>query len=370
MLVLCIVCRLSKALHEQVAAAAALYMQHQAALHNAAAADFSSAAAAATSPLLLTPQLQQLHLSVGSLVTFRLGVSGVDAAAASSSSSLMGLQEQCFELQLPSREAADAGLCGDSTCSSCLLQECLDVLQQQQQQQQLYQEQVQSDNVQGADMQGRFAGLQQQSSWRGLQHFVTPLWASSSSSQQDSSSDITQSTQQQQRQAMPELKGLLLSAARRQQGISQVIGDLLSGLVQQALAVNALGGVTRQGQLQQLPALPQGLPVFSSSSSSSSDNQLPIRAQHQPPAVASNPALWRFGLPPASFSTPSAAAAAMGSSSIGRPPGSLVLLLGPKQSGKSSMLRDAAAALAANGCVSVAAVDTSGKLAAGGMQTE
>jgi hypothetical protein len=171
---------------------------------------------------------------------------------------------------------------------------------------------------------------------------------------------LATAAQQQQQQA--ELMGLLFSAVRLQEGISQVIGDLLSSIAQQALGANALGGASQQAQVQQVAAPPQSLLAFRSSNKQGSKQQ-----QRLLPAISSDPASWRLGLQPAAFTAPMAATAeAVVSSSVSRPPGALVLLLGPRQSGKSSMLRDVAATLAADGCVSVAAVDMDSRLAAAG----
>ncbi|KAF6251753.1 hypothetical protein COO60DRAFT_1644678 [Scenedesmus sp. NREL 46B-D3] len=121
--------RLAGALLSNMAVAAASFQLRQAALRNAAA-DPELCAAAAMPPLV--PQLQQLHVAAGSTITYRLGVSGVGAAAASSSSSFAGAQEQLFQLKLPSPEAVSAGLMPDSRCSMETVQQCVDALLQHQ----------------------------------------------------------------------------------------------------------------------------------------------------------------------------------------------------------------------------------------------
>jgi hypothetical protein len=322
----------------------------------------------------LLPQLQQLRLIVGSPITYKLGVGGIAAAAASSSSGWIGIHEELFQLKLPKQEALELGLESNSSCSRDLMLQCIDLLWKLQQ----------SDgkalgkdlssaagptnaaaDQAGADARQMLFGSTKQRHQSGLLQLVTPIGLQNSNEEHG---------------CIP--AGLLFTAARRQTGISQVLGDFLASLAQQALAVNALGGNAHHMQQQQqvVGALPSTWPSLRSSygrvlrgssvpaqaaaedaAAQQQSQQEGNAAARQQRAALRDVAAWQLGLQPPNFGTPSAPAGSSSSSS--RTPGLFVLLLGPSQSGKSSMLQDVAATLADNSCISVAAVDMEGRLA-------
>jgi hypothetical protein len=355
-------------MRSSMAAAAASFMRRQAALQHRAAAGEPGTAAAAMPQL--SPQLQQLRLIVGSPITYKLGVGGIAAAAASSSSGWIGIHEELCQLKLPKQEALELGLESNSSCSRDLMLQCIDLLWKLQQAdgQALGKDlssaarprNAAADQA-GADAWQMLFGSAKQRHQSGLLQLVTPIGLQHSN---------------EERGLAP--AGLLFTAARRQTGISQVIGDLLASLAQQALAVNALGGraLHMQQQQQVVGALPSTWPnvgkVLRGSSGSATAAAETTAAQQQQQQQqgwnagirqdrggVDNVAAWQLGLQPPNFGIPSAPAG----SSSSMTPGLFVLLLGPSQSGKSSMLQDVAATLADNSCISVAAVDMEGRLA-------
>jgi hypothetical protein len=292
---------------------------------------------------------------------------------------LIGVHEELFELKLPKQEALALGLAADCSCSRDVMLQCVDLLRQLQHSDVSALEKDPSSAAgpgeaatqAGADAwQLLFGSSQQQRQMRPLQ-FVAPISSRTGNEEECGCSSA----------------GLLFTAARRQTGISQVIGDLLASLAQQALALNALGGNARLMQQQQQQQFVVALPSMWLSSRSIAGRMLRgssaaveaaaegTTAQPQPQpngnaattrqqlAAVIDVAAWQLGLQPPIFGTASAAAGSSSSSSASRAPGLLVLLLGSSQSGKSSVLRDVAATLADNSCVSVAAVDMGGRLA-------
>ncbi|KAF6264404.1 hypothetical protein COO60DRAFT_1457557 [Scenedesmus sp. NREL 46B-D3] len=332
--------------------------------------------------------------------TFWLAGALLSDMAVAAASFQLRVQEQLFQLKLPSPEAVSAGLMPDSRCSMETVQQCVDALLQHQEHADL----GGAGTVAAGEAEGEstaaqlLSGSSQRWMTSGLRHFVAPILMPGGRQQRSGehhnsrgidgshgraksgmvSGGEATAVQQQQPQlrdassAVQNLRGLLFSATWRQHGLSLVIGDLLAGITQQALAVNALGGTAQHGQPQLAAAAlpPTWLRSRSTGRSDIEDQAVRDRTatQSQPNssvimgrqlAAASDIAAWRLGLQPAGFST---SAAAVGSSSS-KAPGLLVLLLGPAQSGRDSMLRDMAATLADNSCVSVAAVDMDDQLA-------
>lgn len=356
----------------------------------------------------LRPQLQQLWVH-GNHISFRLGVSGLIAAAFASSCLPHAEYQVDLAQQLP--HVGQPGLMTPTTaepaedCSPSwqLPQQCVSALLQHERR-----------AATGTSMADELFGVSGCCRPVRTLHAVTPVWGQASTQQQsaftssDSSNSSRKPAVRQQaaatavatvtaQQPSRELSGLLYEVGRPQPGIANVLGDVLQRVAYQALVSGPLrahaqqcgpqhdqrwqcmsSGLTSQAeaaspgrwgstvdrkqQQQQQQGMPEQVSDLQDNSKPSGTASI---GSHQS-NTASSLAGWCMGLPPVHCDT-TAAAAAGGEAVLpsGRVlPGALVLLLGPPHSGKSSMLRDIARNVFGAGVIGkVAVVDLHSKLA-------